>query len=147
VKVHWSDVLLATALAAAGCTFVYIGFLRALRRAVAERHMKFDQSLSALAAEMETLQQRVNTLGSTESKPSPNKADANSSGLAQTPGGEHGELKPETLAVITAAATTFAGKKVQVRAAQAIPAENAAGAWAQQGRVIVQTSHNQRPRS
>jgi hypothetical protein len=57
------------------------------------------------------------------------------------------QTKPEIVAALTAAATAFLGKKARVRSAQLLPGEQEnAGAWAQQGRVIVQTSHNMRPR-
>jgi hypothetical protein len=54
-------------------------------------------------------------------------------------------VKPEIVVALTAAATAFLGKKASVRSAQSQPESQAnAGAWAQQGRVIVQTSHNMR---
>ncbi len=147
MKMNWSDILLATGLTAAGCTLVYIRFLRALHKAVAERQMKFDQSLGALAAGMETLHRRIDEMSTGESKSPPKTDNVNNSASAETSEPESEPLQPETLAVITAAATTFLGKKAQIRAAHAQPAENAAGAWAQQGRVIVQTSHTPRPRA
>jgi len=69
---------------------------------------------------------------------------------AEVAAGENmaGQAQPETLAVIAAAATTFLGKKARIRSAKALsPAQDGAGAWAQQGRVIVQTSHNLHPGS
>jgi len=56
------------------------------------------------------------------------------------------QTKPEIVAALTAAATAFLGKKARVRSAQLLPSaqQDSAGAWAQQGRVIVQTSHNLR---
>ena len=48
-------------------------------------------------------------------------------------------VKPEIVAAMTAAATAFLGKKARIRSARQL-ADESAGAWAQQGRVIVQTS-------
>jgi len=56
------------------------------------------------------------------------------------------ELKPETLAAITAAATAFLGKSARVRSARELSA-NAVGAWARQGRAFVHSSHNPRQRT
>jgi hypothetical protein len=58
------------------------------------------------------------------------------------------QTKPEIVAALTAAATAFLGKKARVRSAKLLPntQQDSAGAWAQQGRMIVQTSHNPRQR-
>jgi methylmalonyl-CoA carboxyltransferase large subunit len=51
------------------------------------------------------------------------------------------ELAHETLVVIAAAVSAFLGKQVRLRSARLIqPSEG--NAWAQQGRVFVQASHN-----
>jgi hypothetical protein len=52
------------------------------------------------------------------------------------------ELTSETLSVIAAAVTEFLGKKVQIRSVRMLMTPNAVDRWAQQGRVMVQTSHN-----
>ncbi len=57
------------------------------------------------------------------------------------------KVKPETVAALTAAAAAFLNKKARIRSANLAPAaQDSAGAWAQQGRVIVLGSHNFRPR-
>ena len=139
MKINWTDAAIATALAAASCAAIYAVLSRALRRAVAERQQSTDRELSALTAKVIVLQQRVAELSAT-SVEAEQAADA----IA----GENmaGHVKPETLAVIAAAAATFLGKRARIRSLQAVPAtQDSAGAWAQQGRVIVQTSHNMRP--
>ena len=50
-------------------------------------------------------------------------------------------LTEDTVAVIAAAVTAFLGKKVRVRAARRIY-PSGSNSWAQQGRAIVQASHN-----
>jgi methylmalonyl-CoA carboxyltransferase large subunit len=50
------------------------------------------------------------------------------------------EVSPETLLVIAAAVASYLGQKVQVRCAHLIT--TGTSAWAQQGRVFVQASHN-----
>jgi methylmalonyl-CoA carboxyltransferase 12S subunit len=50
------------------------------------------------------------------------------------------EVSPETLLVIAAAVAAYLGDKVHVRRARLLPTD--ASAWAQQGRVFIQASHN-----
>ena len=50
-------------------------------------------------------------------------------------------ITPEILMVLTAAVAAFLGKKARIRGARVVPGMGAS-AWAQQGRVYVQASHN-----
>lgn len=50
------------------------------------------------------------------------------------------EITPETLMVITAAVAAFLGKKAKIK--KVTRATVSSSAWAQQGRVFVQASHN-----
>jgi len=52
------------------------------------------------------------------------------------------EVTAETLSVIAAAVTEFLGKKVRIRSAKMLQTQYAVDRWAQQGRVMVHTSHN-----
>jgi methylmalonyl-CoA carboxyltransferase 12S subunit len=53
------------------------------------------------------------------------------------------EITPEILMVLSAAVAAFLGKKARIRRARvAGPARGGSSAWAQQGRVFVQASHN-----
>jgi hypothetical protein len=148
MKVHWTDVAIATVMLAAGSAVVFAGLARVIRRAVAERQLETDRHLNALAMTVKALQARVAELGASEQARAP-RADADAvAGVAENmAGADAEEIKPETAAVIAAAVTTFLDKKARIRSAKPLAAEqNGAGAWAQQGRVIVQTSHNLRPR-
>ena len=49
-------------------------------------------------------------------------------------------IAPETIAIIAAAVTSFLGKKVKIRHARRI--DSGTTPWAQQGRAIIQASHN-----
>src|SRR4051812_34109730 len=50
------------------------------------------------------------------------------------------DITPETVAIIAAAVTAFLGKKVKIR--RAVLIESGTSPWAQQGRAIIQASHN-----
>jgi len=148
VKVHWLDFAVGAAIAAAGCALIYVAAVRALRRAIAERQQATDRQLRALAMTVRALQARVVELGGAEGAGTEAGSAEGAAGTPENMAGEQGEqLKPETLAAITAAATAFLGKRARIRSARALPAaQDPVGAWAQQGRVFVQTSHNLRPR-
>jgi len=44
--------------------------------------------------------------------------------------------------ILAAAVTAFLGKKVRIRSAKMLYAHESFNAWSQQGRVVVQASHN-----
>lgn len=136
MQIHWTEWALLTAMAGAACMAVYAAMARVVRRAVAEKQQETDRQLSAMATTVKALQARVAELGGPEAKQSRSRA-----------GETLGPSEAETVAVLTAAATTFLGKKTRIRSAQSLPAEpSGAGTWAQQGRASVQTSHNPRSR-
>lgn len=143
MKLHWVELATITALAGAGCIAIYAGFSRVLRRAVAARQRETERQLSAMATTVKALQARVAELGRQQEAPARQgdfsvvAPDHNDAGRKNEP------MKPEIVAALTAAATTFLGKKARIRSAHQL-ADESAGAWAQQGRVIVQTSHNLR---
>jgi len=51
------------------------------------------------------------------------------------------EVAPETIMILTAAVAAFLGKRARIRSARLVRAAPSS-AWAQQGRVFVQASHN-----
>jgi methylmalonyl-CoA carboxyltransferase large subunit len=51
------------------------------------------------------------------------------------------EVSPETIMVLTAAVAAFLGKRARIRGARLVRTAPSS-AWAQQGRVFVQASHN-----
>ena len=106
---------------------------------IVEKQSELERQLHAMAATVKALEARVAELGSLEEA---REGEVRTiSAVAETAP----ETGPETVAVLTAAATAFLGKKARVRSAQLQPAaQEGAGAWARQGRVSVQTSHNPR---
>ncbi|HKS75527.1 MAG TPA: hypothetical protein VJQ82_20120 [Terriglobales bacterium] len=52
------------------------------------------------------------------------------------------DVTPETLLVIAAAITAFLGKKVRVRSAKELYLHESFNSWSQQGRAVIQASHN-----
>jgi hypothetical protein len=140
--------LAATALVGAASAAVYAGLMSAMRRAVAEKQQETERQLSAMATTVKALQARVAELGRLNETPAQQGSGAAISIATESEGGQKQESPElEIVAVLTAAASTFLGKKAHVRSAQLAPADaGSAGAWAQQGRAFVQTSHNPRSR-
>lgn len=52
------------------------------------------------------------------------------------------EIKPEILAVIAAAVAAFLGREWSIRSVKVVEEPSTVAAWARQGRVMVQKSHN-----
>jgi hypothetical protein len=143
MRIQWSEMGVAAFLVGGACALVYAGVQRSLRRAVAEQQENSDRQIAALATTVKALQMRVAEL---------NRLAAERAGeIASMPVPENAEngiepMKSEMLAVITAAATTYLGKAARIRSAKLVPVQNTSSAWTQQGRMIVQTSHNLRTR-
>jgi hypothetical protein len=143
MRVQWSDFGVAAVLVGGACALLYAGVQRSLRRAIAEQQEATDRQIAAMATTVKALQTHVAEL---------NRLAAERAGeFATIPELENAkdrsdEMKPEMLAVITAAATTFLGKAARIRSAKLVPVHDSVSAWTQQGRMIVQTSHNLRTR-
>lgn len=150
MKLHGTDWAVMTAIAGAGCVAIYAGLERVLRRAVRERQCDMERQLNAMATTVKALQARVAELSRLQAARVQEADLAAMATPAETAGpAKQTQTKPEIVAALTAAATAFLGKKARVRSAQLLPntQQESAGAWAQQGRMIVQTSHNPRQRS
>ncbi len=148
MKLHWTDWAVMTVIAGAGCAAIYAGLERAMRRAVRERQRDMERQLNATATTVKALQARVAELNKLQAARTVVGEVAVIATPAETAGqSTPAQTKPEIVAALTAAATAFLGKKARVRSAQLLPSaqQDSAGAWAQQGRMIVQTSHNMRP--
>ena len=145
---QWTDLAAVVVLVCAGCIAVYAGVARVLLRALNEREKETDRQLGDLSATVKALETRVAEMSSAQ--PSRNGANETPgiSGTEENIAGEESAyMTRETLAVITAATTAAIAKKARIRSVQPVPPGQIAEAWAQQGRVSVQTSHNVRSRN
>jgi hypothetical protein len=143
MKMQWTSMAVAALLAGAGCAVACVYVRRALRRA-AERRQTTDSQMRELAAAVKALESRVAELSRRPHANNIESITAAAEGASET---TLEQPKPEMLAVMTAAATAFLGKTARIRSTKlvSVAAENASP-WSQQGRVIVQTSHNLRTR-
>ena len=75
--------------------------------------------------------------------PKPAHGSVATNGAAASSADPSQELSPEILVMIAAAVTAFLGKPVRIRSAKMLQSPyEIVNPWAQQGRVIVQASHN-----
>lgn len=130
------QIYILAAVLIAGWAAAYIGLRRALQRACermrAELRLEFQQQIDALSEKVRTrpLEGAGETIGA----------------AARTAGGTE-EITPEILRTITETVSALLGRKVRIRSVKTLQTQDAtANSWAQQGRVVVQASHNLAPR-
>ena len=138
---HWADLALAFTMIVIVCAATYVVSTRKLRRVLLERELRIADQLAALDDAIRALETRMaehaSALRAAQEGGAETAADA-----GHTTPREEQVIKPGIRAAIAAAATAFLGKNAVVRSAKAIEARDGASPWSQQGRVLVQTSHN-----
>lgn len=150
---HWADLLVIAVSVGAGYALCYAGLRRWLRLAVAGRQQATERQLDVLTGALKALEGKVAELGkpvalqaAAEAEVVEIKADAPPS--KHTAHFDNGDVPPEILAVIAAAANAFMGRKTRILSAKLLQLpQEAMNPWSQQGRVFVQASHNLRSRS
>jgi hypothetical protein len=130
-----------------GWGVVYVAFEIKQRRTAKE----FRRELLALEARMTAAITSVREQNATHealpSAPQRPEQSVPAVGFANSSATLTEEISAETLLVMAAAVTVFLGKKVRVRSAQMLQTPfEIINPWSQQGRVIVQASHNLSPR-
>jgi len=113
--------MLIAALVIAGWLTVYLSLQRRLRRGCADLRADLQREIDSLSEKVIGLEQ----------------SSAAMRGLQASE-----EISPDTLAAISRAVTDLFGKRVRIRSVKLLQTPNAASQWAQQGRVVVQASHN-----
>lgn len=132
---------LIAALAIAGSIAVFISSRRALERKSAELQRQIDSLSARIRTVEQTAEARTLSAVAESVKTEASAGMAAPSVAAQTRA--HEEITPETLATITETVTALLGRKVHVRSVKLLPTADAiANPWAQQGRAVIQASHN-----
>ena len=140
--------VLVVVIVAVACTLAYVALRRSFQQSLAEFREAADQRIAVLKASIASLEQRVQELSTARAAaataPVPISPPTGAKPVplqTVTP-----EITPELLVVIAASVTAFLGKKVRIRSARALQSPyEIVNPWSQQGRVIVQASHNLRP--
>lgn len=159
---HWIDIALVVVIAAAGSATIYFLLLHRLQRVFAASHREMEHRLAALAQAINMREPasdevipETDVLGSAELEPLPATPVENmqppfveSRPAAESDAADHDEahIPTEVQVAITAAAVAAFGNHARVRSARRVPSTDVVSPWTQQGRVIVQSSHNLRIR-
>lgn len=142
MTIHLADLILILALVGACCAVSYLLLLHKLRQTVNERHLQIADQLAALDDAIRAIETRLAEHHAASELIQAAQATANSTSQEDTQDAEESEaVAPVIQAVITAAAATALGQDVQIRSMKP-----ATSSWSQQGRVLVQGSHNARAR-
>ena len=137
MKLNWMDLALVSVFIAAGLAIIGFVLLRKLRQTAAGNK----REVAELQESVRALEARLAQLSS---NPEPQPEPAAAALKPAQP--EKVTISSEIQAVITAAAVALFGRSAHLRSARLISAQPAVSPWSRQGRVIVQTSHNLRPR-
>ena len=120
-----------------------------LIQAVSERQLAVERQLGELASAVKALQARVAELSQPAALQPVSVAaiEVKTATAKDAAHRETGEVSPEILVVIAAAVTAFLGKKVRIRSAKMLQSSyEVVNPWSQQGRLLIQASHNVRSR-
>jgi hypothetical protein len=133
----------AVALAA---TTVCVLIVQRLQRLALERQRSLEEQIAAVDEAVQMIEARLTELHSwwVASQPAESESEDPASSVAAPGQGEEPAIEPEIQAAIVAAAVAAAGPNARVRSAALVKSHDKASPWSQQGRVLVQSSHNLR---
>ena len=158
MSLHWADIALLAAMVVAGCAASYGFAMRRARQAIAATHREMERRLQALTEAvamqgpglavpvpptdvLNTNEMESEPAPALEGRPLPQMEARTEPGASESE-----EVAPEIQAAIAAATIAIFGNHARVRAARRVPSQDVVSPWTQQGRVIVQASHNLRTR-
>lgn len=146
MSINWADLAMIAAMVAAGCGVSAWLLLGRLERASGKRNQELERQLGALDDAVRAVETRLGEMHSSAVQRIAAEAEAEpmSESIEEQPlAGE--PVAPEIQAAIAAAAVAVAGPGARIRSLRSLDAHPGASAWSQQGRMIVQSSHNVRP--
>ena len=116
---------------------------RSIERQLKEINREFERRLDLLTITRQSEQQPAEprSIPGAAEGPVPERHAAPTP-LPKTEPARAEEITPEALLVIAAAVTAYLGKAVRIRSARMLYAHESFNAWSQQGRAVVQASHN-----
>lgn len=142
------DLGLMVLIALAGCAACYALVVRKVRQIVATRDLRIADELGALDAAIQALETRLaghHLISAASAGAGETQATVAAGAEASVDPESDAEVTGEIKAVIAAAAIAALGEKAAVRSVRSMPT-HAASPWSQQGRAMVQGSHNARAR-
>ena len=142
MTIHWAELILIVTIVGAGCAVSYMLLLHKIREMVSERHLQIADQLAALDNAICALETRLVEHHTASELIQAAQVTLGSTHQNEIRGEQESEVvAPDIQAVIAAAAVAALGPDVQIRSMKP-----ATSSWSQQGRVLVQGSHNARAR-
>ena len=155
MALHWADLGLVMVIVVAGFAATHFLLLRKVRQVVSESQREMERRLTALTEAIITHEpRRADFIASTDTLDA-QEIETESAAVMrekliarvhidQGPVRTEEEISPGIQVAIAAAAVALLGKNARIHAARRIPSRDVVSPWTQQGRVIVQSSHNLR---
>lgn len=157
MTLHWADLALMAVLVVAGYGAGYLFATRRVQKVVAESQRELERRLQSLTEAVTMRHSGPERISATDALDA-EEIEARPAAVIQgrplprievrnaPEASECEEIAPEIQAAIAAVAVAMLGNHARVRAARRIPSQDVVSPWTQQGRVIVQSSHNLRTR-
>ncbi len=157
IQFDGTTLLLIALLVLVGWVAMYVSARRMLKRTIEDFRREMDERVNSLLLSIKAAQAQAEGTRKSVAAASPAQplAKPQSTPVA-VPGPqpvshaveEPQEVPSDVLLVIAAAVTAFLGKKVRVRSSKMLQTPyEIVNPWVQQGRVVIQASHNLGPRS
>ena len=142
MTMHWIDLMLILAFVGLGSAVSYLILIRRIRQIVVERHLQIADQLATLDDAVRSLETRLAEHHAASDLIAAAQRIDDSSSLNDIRDEEESEtVSPDIQAVIAASAVAALGQDIHIRSMKP-----ATSSWSQQGRVLVQGSHNARAR-
>ncbi|UWZ85805.1 hypothetical protein [Occallatibacter riparius] len=144
---EWAVAAIIVSAAALIAGALCIAMMRRLERRADERQRVLEEQVAAMDDALELVEARLTEIHSAwaaASQPIQTESEAAAAGDVVIGQGEEPAIEPEIQAAIVAAAIAAAGPNARVRSATLVKGRDKASPWSQQGRVLVQSSHNLR---
>lgn len=121
---------------------LYVAMRRAIRQSAEQLRREFEERLSVMTTKARLNEPLPLAQRTPATVAAPIPAPAPVEKAAVVPTGAAEEVTPEMLLVIAAAVTAYLGKAVRIRSARMLYSHESFNAWSQQGRAVIQASHN-----
>jgi hypothetical protein len=138
--------IIVSALALAAATVCILTVWR-FQRLVLERQRSLEDQVGSVDEAVAMIEARLTELHSWWVASQPDESGSEGGAIVDlsAEGDIGAAIEPEIQAAIAAAAIAAAGPNARVRSATLAKSRDKASPWSQQGRVLVQSSHNLRP--
>jgi hypothetical protein len=135
--------LITVGLTAAASLAVSLHLRRALKRMLAELRLEFQQQIDALSAKVAALDRAAGAQHAAGSASAPSEKLIPGGAGVQATAQVCEEITAETLGKIAETITALIGRKIHIHSVRILEQQTEIqSSWAQQGRVVIQASHN-----